>query len=190
MRLRQHMTAIHGIPKNGMRAIQLRSHAGMLRSLTGKHESDRRIAAALQARSRSSAVVRSHAREVLFQLCGRPSGCGKAKGKLASANVSGVANITDRCLGIVLQPLQKLLDMRHQRVGAFGGKGNQARRIRSGDWFVVGAVGGASSRTAKAFVPPIPRLFSPARRGVSVTGKILELGVYVEWRGREIDCEG
>src|SRR5262245_22492227 len=40
-----------------------------------------------------------------------------------------------------------------------------------GDWFFAAAIGGASSRTAKVFVPPIPRLFSPARRGVSVTGK-------------------
>ena len=128
MRLRQRMTTIHGIPKNGMRAIQLRGHAGMLRSLTRKHESDRRIAAALQARSNFGCGSQP-CREVLFQLCERPSGCGEAKGKLASANVSGVANVTDRCLGMVIQPLQELLDMRHQCLGAFGGKSNQARQI-------------------------------------------------------------
>ena len=30
IRFRQSMTAIHGIPKNGVRAIKLRGHAGML----------------------------------------------------------------------------------------------------------------------------------------------------------------
>ncbi len=65
MRLRQGMTAIHGIPKNGMRTIQLRSHAGMLRSLARKHESDRRIVGALQARSRLGCVSQP-CREVLL----------------------------------------------------------------------------------------------------------------------------
>jgi hypothetical protein len=41
---------------------------------------------------------------------------------------------------------------------------------RSGDWFVTGT-GGASSSRANAFVPPIPKLFSPARRGVVSVGK-------------------
>ena len=75
----------------------------------------------------SSAHRSQPCREVLFQLCYRSGGRGEAKCKLASADVGGIAKVADRCIGIVVQPVQKLLDTRHQRVGAFGRKGNQAR---------------------------------------------------------------
>src|SRR5262249_42724954 len=100
----------------------------MLRTLTGKHESDWRITGALQARHifghRSQPCC-----EVIFQLCYRSGGCGEAKRKLASANISGIAKVTNRCVGIVIKPVQKVLDAWHQRVTAFGVKGNQARKM-------------------------------------------------------------
>ena len=58
--------------------------------------------------------------ELLFQLCDRSGGRGKAKCKLAPANVGGVANVANGCVGMIIQPVQKLLDTCHQRVSAFG----------------------------------------------------------------------
>jgi len=119
MRVRQGMAAIDGIPENGVRLIQLRRHSSMLRALTGKHESDWRTNGRLQRRCiiprRSQPCC-----EVLFQLCDRSGRRGKTKCKLASADVGGVAEVADRRVGMIVQPVQKLLDECHQRVGAFG----------------------------------------------------------------------
>src|SRR5262249_60393881 len=94
----------------------------MLRTLTGKHESDWRITGALQARHifghRSQPCC-----EVIFQFCYRSGGRGGAKRKLASANMSGIAKATNRCVGIVIQQDQKVL-------------GGCARRATPSGWSV------------------------------------------------------
>src|SRR5215510_14782919 len=121
----------------------------MLRTLTGKHESDWRITGALQARH-----IFGHCSqpccEVIFQFCYRSGGCGEAKCKLASANVSGIAKVTNRCVGIVVQPIVKLL------TGLLNALWLLAERVTkrgkwSGYWFWAASIGCASSRTANVF---------------------------------------
>ena len=115
----QFMAAIHCVAKNRVRSIQLRAHSGMLRPLAGIHERDRPVAGSLQVRRIPTRRLEP-GREMLLQLCYGTGRCGKTIRKLASADVGREANVTDRSVGIVVQPVQQLLHPPHQCFSGFG----------------------------------------------------------------------
>ena len=127
MRSRQRLTTIHGIPKNRVRSIQLRGHAGVLRTLPRKHERDWPAAGPLHRR-RIIARLSQPRRKMVLQLLYGAGGRGEPKRKLASADVGRVAKVANRCARIVIQPIQELLDTGHQCASVFGGQCNQARK--------------------------------------------------------------
>ena len=49
-----------------------------------------------------------------LQLCDRWSVSREAKGELAPADIRGVAEVADRRVGMIVQPVQKLLDMGYE----------------------------------------------------------------------------